>query len=621
MAEMLEQIQKFWAQGFELYESVLQEIIGKMLSVYQSYPYLLVLLLILVPLGLSFVFWLCKIVVDKLQHKRRLLDTGNEYFKISVSILIWLVTESIYSKVYISLFGQFQIYEKVIFTIALSVAKIFVFFNCISFFAQNADDELSSSFKNSQTKLKSILKSLKYYILFYFTFSHLLSNYLKWEDIGFWVSLFGLIHITRLSKKHRDLFKSVLDYAMGNLPSRIEAALLGPLRILTFFLVLLIGLFYRLVFALSFFEVTKKLSAKIIRHQVEKVSGNEVNQCVIPEHYVQAFKSLELTEYKPSWFSDVQERIYQDISDWEEDSGNESFLHIIGDPGSGRRSLIDLAAQQFQHLNPLKIDVPRKIIGKEEFQQFISQEISRSKEKPRLVIFEYAENFFLNTLGGFDALKEMFQNMNRSGNEFFWINVFDYYPWMHIEDFFGHIHPRQRIILKGFTDDEIKQLILSKNKKLGARVTYDRAIYEATAKKDAKNQESNVATQFFRMIWEQSNGNPKMSQDLWLQSIKYFNESENHLRIGLPERKKSSVLRDLTIDTLFVYNSLIKHSRMSFEDCCRATHLPERVVRFALLFGENEKFLIKDQSGNFRIAREWYGTVVGHLKTKNLIYG
>ncbi len=624
----MEKLQSFLLKGQSLYETGLQHFIEKIVEVYKDYPYLLVALIALVPLVLFVFLWFFKKAVELLQRNKNYIDVSSPYFKGFFAFLLWYGTGTIYEEVNLSLNDQFEFYEKFIFSISMSITTSLVFVSILKVLSQNAFDQFNSVLKKDMETLKEDLNGLKHFVLFYISFYLLISNGLGWKSLAFWIGTFGVIHITRLTEKNKESLALVLEYLFGEVVDKFKKGFLGPVRIISFFIVLLMAFIYRIVFALSYFELTKKLAAKIIRQQVERVSGRDVKNCEIPDFYREAFEKLDLKSYRPSWLAEIQESIFGHLKEWEEDPINESFIHLVGDPGSGRNALVGELEESFSHLNPVRIDVPKKIYKKEDFLNFIGKAVRNVEAeeddgmaKYKLVIFNNAENFYLNMPGGFDALKEMFRIVNRSENSFFWVNVFDYYPWMHIEDFFGHVHHRQKFILKGFSDSEIKQLVLNKNSELKTKIVYDKAIYEATSKKGSRNNVDNVSTHFFRMIWEQSGGNPTMAQELWLKSIKFFNENEKTIRVGLPERNKVSILRELNTDALFVYNALIKHTKLNFEECCLATSLSARVVRFSLIFGENEKFLVKDDENNFTIAREWYGTLANHLKTKNLIYG
>ena len=71
---------------------------------------------------------------------------------------------------------------------------------------------------------------------------------------------------------------------------------------------------------------------------------------------------------------------------------------------------------------------------------------------------------------------------------------------------------------------------------------------------------------------------------------------------------------------MFVYNSLLKHSRLNFDECCTVTNLERRIVSGALTFGKSEQFLSINDDGYY-IKRPWYSTLSEILKTKNLIHG
>jgi hypothetical protein len=614
----IERMHEYFLKSLDIYSTSIDKLIDQISMFYFEYPYLLVLLLALVPFCIFTIIYLLKKITSAISPETNL---DNDYIALAFNFFGWILTSSIYENVYIALNKDFRAFEKILFALAASVASsylVIIFFKALTL---NAKDQFKSNLKeDTETLSKSFLR-IKSMTQKYLIIILTLSIAFNLNTIGFWIFLLYLYKLNKELKIHDKLNESILNYLFQNIPRSISNQLIGPLRIVSLIYFLISALFYRVVFTLSYFDITKKLAAKIIRKQVERISSKSLKEVEIPKMYKDEFSSLQLNVYRPEWLLKIETSISDAITKWEENTNASSFSHLVGDPGSGRAILIEDIKSKHKELKPITIKVTNKITTAADFNRFIKEETEKIDVATKLIIFDNAENLYLNSPGQFDAIKKLFQTFSTHQERFYFINIFDYYPWLHIKDFFGQINDREVFTLKGFSDKELSKLILDKNKNSKTKIIFDKAIYEATNKKGLKNQEDNVSTYYFRMIWEQTSGNPLMAQLLWLNSIRSFNQQDQKIIVGLPQKKPSSIFKNISLNSMFVYNSILKHSRLNFEDCCTVTNLEPRIVSGALSFGKSSNFLSIDENNCYYIKRSWYTTLSELLKTKNLIYG
>lgn len=139
------------------------------------------------------------------------------------------------------------------------------------------------------------------------------------------------------------------------------------------------------------------------------------------------------------------------INNWKSREFRSPFINLVGDPGSGRRIIVDSLINKYSDLNPIVLDVTGKITTKNQLDSFLKEVLDNDQKNDRLVFITNFENLFLNTPGGFDALKEFFKYVNRDDN-IFWINIVDYFPWEQIQGFFKDIYENETIKLSKFSD-------------------------------------------------------------------------------------------------------------------------------------------------------------------------
>lgn len=102
----------------------------------------------------------------------------------------------------------------------------------------------------------------------------------------------------------------------------------------------------------------------------------------------------------------------------------------------------------------------------------------------------------------------------------FWCAAFNRRSWRYLEGAFGRSQQFRKVIqVPSFSDEDIQKMIAIRHKQTSYRLVYDE-IVRATQSDDDHIGVTAVETQFFRLLWGQSNGNPRAAMALWLASLK-----------------------------------------------------------------------------------------------------
>lgn len=384
------------------------------------------------------------------------------------------------------------------------------------------------------------------------------------------------------------------------------------------------------------FDFSKRLSAKFFRRKLESAETlrSETENHSIPEDYRQNF-DLEIPEeqfilhkFKSLHVEDIQ----TEIDEWLNDSSQEHSLAIYGDRGLGKSTILARVAAQNSSIRVLRTSIPPKILNRGQlFRHFgelleidlessFNQLIEKDKDsKPTLILIDETHNLFLSKVGGFEAFKAFLEMINAQTKNTFWCACFSTYSWRFLNSVFGRNHYFRAIKkISPWTEEEISNLIISRHKSSGYQLSYD-AILAA-----AQNLEESVSTdyieaKFFRLLWEQSGGNPRIAIELWFSAL--TKQRGQTLRVGLPRLTKKSMIYQLSDDAHFVYTDILRHDNLSTREACEVTNLPEGVVRHALKIGLENDFLERDKQDRYRVTTVMQQQVVQSLRKKNFIYG
>lgn len=92
------------------------------------------------------------------------------------------------------------------------------------------------------------------------------------------------------------------------------------------------------------------------------------------------------------------------------------------------------------------------------------------------------------------------------------------------------------------------------------------------------------------------------------------------MRVGLPEDPDTSMLGDLSDDSLFVFASIALHENISLPQLLATTQLPEGVVKPVLDEGRRMKLLDCQNGTVYRLSVLYHYPVVRYLQAKHCLY-
>lgn len=382
-------------------------------------------------------------------------------------------------------------------------------------------------------------------------------------------------------------------------------------------------------------DAYKRLSARIFRHKLEiKSSRQEVDLNDLENEYACWFspEGCEDASVLVVPKNDLLLPIEKTIFAWQAGSMEEHSIAICGAKGSGKSWLLNRLQSQTQDMRVLRTNVPPKLLGRDAvlslFEQLLDISLGNGvdslleadRQMPKtLILIDDAENLFLAKLGGFEGYKMLVDLVSAETRNIFWCAAFKNFSWSYLDRVFGTKRCFDLTMpVPQWSDADIKELIYARHNKTGYSLAYD-GIVNAAGTGNRLDTLAHAESNFFRLLWQQSDGNPSAALYFWMSSL--IPKGRRLLRVGLPEDPGVGRVSGLLEDELFVYTEIIRHGNLTAAELAQVTNLPERFVSKVLKLGVENKVLVHSSDSRYDVNVSYQGTLSFFLADKNFIYG
>jgi hypothetical protein len=385
----------------------------------------------------------------------------------------------------------------------------------------------------------------------------------------------------------------------------------------------------------SEFDLSKRFSAKLFRRKLESAEKNlDHFDDEMPEDYKKCFDNSEdvnqsiMFKYR----QDVIQEIRAEINEWFEEKTDEHSLALYGEAGIGQSSLLKIIEKSYPNLKVINVTLTGKFSNKGQLQRYLGELLdvnlekglselvsSDEKREPTLVLIDKCHQMFLSEVGGFEAFREFLDIINAQTKNIFWCSTFNIYSWQYLNRVYGKNHYFRTIKkIQPWTEEDIRSMILERHELSGFKISYQ-DILKAAKTSDDNATVDFVETKFFRLLWEQSNGNPKTAIELWFSALKYI--KPNKLKVGLPYSFRPKILNELQDDASFVFHEILKHGDLTFSELKAVLNMGDGIIQYALKLGLENDLLDRTRGGRYSVNSLMQPVLINSLRKKNLIYG
>ena len=390
---------------------------------------------------------------------------------------------------------------------------------------------------------------------------------------------------------------------------------------------------------LSTLEFSKRILAKIYRRKIEASSQNLQKTTVVkpPESYLELFDIEEKVGAQISANEDGFNKIVKEVKGWISGEEEDQSIAVYGEKGVGKSFLLKRVASTFtaKGIHCIDIDLQDKVYTKQGLSQFLANrlkvelqenpfkmilEYNKDCQKKTLILLDNAQNLFLGKIGGFEAIKNFVELINLKTDQLFWCCSFNDYAWAYLKGVLGTAqYFRSEVNLGPWSDQAIRELISSRHDKSGYRLSYDQMILAARQSTNRIEATKQAEEQFFRLLWEQSNGNPRVALYLWTTCISL--QGQNELKVSIPERLRVTSLLGHDDNYWFVLAAIAKHENLTRKEAADVTNLDWGHVAHAIKVGLETKVIFRSDTNRYRLHFSSQQDILKQLRMKNFIYG
>ena len=377
-------------------------------------------------------------------------------------------------------------------------------------------------------------------------------------------------------------------------------------------------------------DFVKKIHAEIFRRRIEAEAEDQRKITPKPEYLKKFDDDLPVdTDIFVDREKSPSSVIAKTVEAWVSGVGTDDLMIVVGNRGMGKTTVLEAVARKLG--GDVRVHRPPvKTLKLESFYEFLSSvlgaEVKSVEEvlhfdaqlsEKKVFVIDDIQNFFLGRLGGFEVYKTFVAILSLQTKNIFWCISINSRSWSYLRGALGKEHLYGRTFdLLPWKDFEIQDLILKRHALSGFERQFEQSIKAYGATGDTLGQQAE--TQFFRLLWGQSRGNPRSALMHWISAVSQADD--NTILVGVPTFLSSSAVGTMSDDALFLLAAIARHESLTEAEMQDVTGIASTVIRKCMKDAFAKDLVWSDSSGRYRIpARAQYG-IDYFLIGKNFLY-
>ncbi len=357
----------------------------------------------------------------------------------------------------------------------------------------------------------------------------------------------------------------------------------------------------------------KLTNAKETDYQTEDAYLNQEKLQNLPFIYRKLFDGTPL---ESNDFFIGQEELTNKINSALNDFNNNksSSVIIIGEPGSGKKSLINtIITNSLKDKDVLQFQFKNTISNKEELLQVFSNLLGynrtvsfdellvyfNDKSRKKIIVLENINKLFINQVNGFSALKNFIYLVSMTNRNVFWLCSIGKHPWNYLKHNFEMESAfKYKIITEDLHKKDIKSIILSRHGATGYGLKFlpsdirqfRSRIFKA---KSEKEEQEKLSVEFFKKLEEYSEGNIISAMYYWLQSIDKV--KGNLITIKPPRKLVLGILNNIDPVYLLTLATILIHGWITAKEHAKIYNMSIEKSREILNYLASLNLIYHDQ--------------------------
>jgi len=401
---------------------------------------------------------------------------------------------------------------------------------------------------------------------------------------------------------------------------------------LMFFAVVLHDIIIFFISYLSKFDFFKRLLSEVLRKRLERNEKDIKDKTPPSSEYLESF-DYYLAAQDEIFIAREDSLINQVntcIDGWMFKNTSDDLAIIVGNRGMGKTTIIDHIHRKLESkVRSVYQKVPLRTIYEVQFFQWISSLLSAEiKSIQDFITFENnldekivlcvddLQNLFLGTIGGLHVYKIFLEIISLRTRHLFWCLSINSHSWAYLNGILGKEHCYGKVfVISPWKDFEIQRLIRSRHESTGYEITFDDSIKAYGAGDGVSSQ---VESQFFRLLWGQSRGNPRSALMYWISAITL--PRTKHIHVGVPSFVNSNLVATMSDQSLIILAAIARHESLTHEELQQVTSIENTIIRKCLKEAEDKNLIWLDSDSRVRISSKAQYVIDYFLIGKNFLY-
>lgn len=243
---------------------------------------------------------------------------------------------------------------------------------------------------------------------------------------------------------------------------------------------------------------------------------------------------------------------------------------------------------------------------------------SLRERAPSVIRVDDAQRLVRPLIGGLEAIDQLVQLTRRVSPQTSWLIAIGMPAWQYLRRARGDRAAFDQVIkLQAWEENQIASLIEQRTAAAGVVPSFERLVVPRQVRTSPVSDEERTKRDFFRILWDYSDGNPEVALHFWRESL-YRRPDDETVHVRLFSGPSAGQLDDLPATFYFVMRTVVQLELAVEEDVVTCTDLNSAEVADALRAARVHGY-IKGNGHLFEIDLQWYRAIISILRRKHLL--
>ncbi|HEY4121504.1 MAG TPA: hypothetical protein VGM56_26745 [Byssovorax sp.] len=327
------------------------------------------------------------------------------------------------------------------------------------------------------------------------------------------------------------------------------------------------------------FEQSRKALAYLFRRRLERRTEAVVEVAQpLPDELVAFFsqRALDGAPYAVDRYPGLDVYLGA-LATWLHDGGIGSFL-LVAEAGYGKSSWLAEAVRRTE--SPTRrIAFTERVRDGDALVRAVARSLGAPDEvadasalaawlvagERSVILLDDAHHAVLRGVEALGAWTALGALVEATGHHVFWVATMAHFPHKYVAWRTRGSGAFRRVVqVPGWTEDEIKALLEARMQASGYVPSYDDLVVDRMEGVDGAAQLVSTANEYARLVWDYSDGSPRVALHCWLSSL--VAEADRHVRVRLFTRPDANRLEELTEVDRFLLAAVIWHQSLTPAD-------------------------------------------------------